>query len=70
MGSLFSFQVCGSAVMCSIFTRILQKTKGFAGYFKGSSIQGTWESISVSSNYSIAYLEYVPVLLSILAYVL
>ena len=44
------------------------KSTGFAGYFKGSYIQGTWASIAVSPRNSIAYLEYVPVLLSLLVW--
>ena len=44
------------------------KTVGFGAFFKGSWLNGTWEDIAVSPMNSIAYLEFVPVLLAMLVW--
>lgn len=44
------------------------KTLGFGAFFKGRWFNGTWQEVNVSANNSIAYLEYVPVLLAMLVW--
>lgn len=44
------------------------KSAGFGAFFRGQWFNGTWHDVQVNPNNSIAYLEYVPVLLSILVW--
>ena len=44
------------------------KTVGFGAFFTGRWFNGMWKDVGVSHNNSIAYLEYVPVLLAMLVW--